>query len=172
MTRPTQIKRTIAKCTEWLRIGGIAAGFFFIYDTYDTHSTDNAIEAARFLTLVVGLALCGTCAIEGFFFPQASAHEKGFDIGAGRSNPYHRQNTLWFFSAAVMSVIVFVWYPDSPSANATYLLFVNLFLGLSAINHALEAIGNHNLTWQNLNRPFLFIALIAATVPILHGIMC
>ena len=83
-----------------------------------------------------------------------------------------RQNALWFFAATVISVIVFVWYPDSPSANATYLLFVNLFLGLSAINHALEAITNQNHTWQNLNRPFLLVALIVATVPILRGIMC
>ncbi len=169
MTLPLQIKRKISKYTEWSRIGGVAVGFYFVYDA---HSAGDAIEAARLLTLVIGLALCGTSAIEGLFFPKASALEKGFDMGKGRSNPYQRQNALWFFSATVVSVIVFVWYPDSPSANATYLLFVNLFLGLSAINHALEAIANQNLTWQNLNRPFLFVALIVATVPILRGIMC
>ena len=70
-------------------------------------------------------------------------------------------------AATVASVVVFAGYPTSRPASVTYLVLVTLFFGLSALNHAYQAIRHGNLTWQNLNRPFLFAALVAATVPIL-----
>jgi hypothetical protein len=172
MVKPKKSSSDIAKCIEWLRIGGVIGGvicgFYFVYNA---HSDGDVIQAARPLTLVLGIALCGTCAIEGIFFAKASALEKGFDSASAHSSQYQRQSALWFVTGTIVSVIVFVWYPETSAASLIYLLFVSIFLGLSAINHAYKAVCHRNVTWQNLNRPFLFIALIAATVPVIRGVL-
>ena len=157
----------VSNCIECLRIGGVAVGFYFAYDAL---SADDGIKAIRLLTLTIGL-LCGTSAFEGLFLAKASACAKGYDSDSSITNPYQKQNTLWFVASTVMSFIVFICYPDSATANVTYLLFINIFLGLSAINHSFEAVCHGNLTWQNLNRPFLFIVLIVATIPIIRDVL-
>lgn len=57
--------------------------------------------------------------------------------------------------------------PDATAAFLLYVVFICSFFVLSALNHAWQAIGHGNRTWQNLNRPFLSLAMVGASVPII-----
>ena len=155
----------LVKLAEAIRIIGSALGFFLAYGALETPASPDAI---RILALTFALALCAPCAVEGLCLAKATAREKGYDqLGSGRIDPYQRQSALWFLAATVVAV---AWALTAPEATAAFLLYVELiggFFVLSALNHAWEAIGGGNRTWQNLNRPFLSLALVGGGVPIL-----
>ena len=157
---------TLSNLIDWIRIFGVSIGYYFAFDAM---AADESARAIRLVTVVLGLALCATSAFEGLYLSEGSALAKGFDSASPGPNPYHRQSALWFVAGAAMSLVVFVCFPESSSANVTYILFVLFFLALSAFNHCYEAVRQCNLSWQNINRPFLFLGLIAGTIPIIRG---
>ena len=152
------------KVVESVRMMGSTAGFALAYRAMDTPLSSNAI---RILALTYAIALCGTCAFEGLFMAQSTALEKGYAKSAQDDrNPYQRQNTMWFLAATIVGVS---WASRSTEASGALLLYVVLvgvFFVLSAANHTWEAIVHGNRTWQNLNRPFLSLALVTASLPI------
>ena len=154
----------LVKIVEAMRIISTAVGFSLAYKALEHPPTDQAI---RTLTLTYAISLCGTCAFEGLFLAKATAKEKGYDHGQEvRVNPYHRQNTMWFLSASIVGV---AWASNSTTTVNASLLYITLtggFFILSAINHAWEAIAHGNSTWQNLNRPFLLLAMAGASIQI------
>ncbi len=158
----------LVKAVEATRIFGTAIGFYFVYDAY---GVNDFTEALMRLVLTLGIGLCGTCAVESLFLSKATAKEKGYDQGDDSVNPYQTQNAMWFVAGTFMAVFVYLVYPNSNPAGVTYLLLIVIFFGLSAVNHAYQAISHGNLTWQNLNRPFLFAGLIAASIPVLAKVL-
>ena len=168
MTKDTNsLGSLLTKAVEGVRIFGTGIGYYLVYDSY---GVDDYTGALMRLMLTLGIGLCGTCAIESLLLSKATAKEKGYDLGEGRVSPYQIQNGMWFVSGTFMAGFVYLVYPTSKPAAATYVLLVLIFFGLSAINHAYQAIRHSNLTWQNLNRPFLFAALIAASVPVVAAV--
>ena len=154
----------IIRAIEMIRIATMMAGFYWIYDR---QALGLEVEALRFLVLTLALSLCGTCALEGVFFSESSAREKGYRVEGERKSPYQVQNLAWFLAATATGVWLFEVDSQDPAALLGYAVFVLLFFGLSALNHGYQAIRFGNLTWQNVNRPVLFGVLIVAAVPVI-----
>jgi hypothetical protein len=60
---------------------------------------------------------------------------------------------------------VIVYFADwGIKAELTILFVFFFFFMLSAGNHAIEAIRHKNYKWQNINRPFILLLLLAGFV--------
>lgn len=158
------VKSSLVKLVEVIRILGVVLGFFLAYAALGAQSSPISI---RVLALTFAIAMCGTLAVEGIFLAKAAAREKGFDqVGSAMIDPYQRQNTMWFLAATLAGVAWAVWFPDAIEAFLLYVVLICSFFVLSALNHAWQAIEHGNRTWQNISRPFLSLALVAGSVPI------
>ena len=165
MRESAEVKSSLVKLLEFIRIIGTAFGFYLAYAARDVPSSPVSI---RILALTFAIAMCGTLALEGLFLAKATAREKGYDVvGDKMIDPYQLQNTMWFLAATIAGVVWSAWFPDATAAFLLYVVFICSFFVLSALNHAWQAIGHGNRTWQNLNRPFLSLAMVGASVPII-----
>ena len=97
----------IIRAIEMIRIATMMAGFYWIYDR---QALGLEIEALRFLVLTLALSLCGTCALEGVFFSESSAREKGYRVEGERKSPYQIQNLARFW----------IWYGLFRSPSTRY----------------------------------------------------
>ncbi|MCP4834261.1 MAG: hypothetical protein GY895_05790 [Phycisphaera sp.] len=158
--------RMLVKLVEAIRIVGTGIGFFL---AYQSNADPPSGEAIRILAGTMAFVMCGTCAFEGLFLARATAREKGFDVrrDSNRRNPYQVQNSLWFLAAAIVGGAWVVFRPTDTGGLLLCVVLVLLFLLLSAANHAWEAVVHRNLTWQNLDRPILALAMLGGSVPIL-----
>lgn len=139
---------------EILRIVGTAIAFYWGYKigfagTYDP------ITQLHFMIPTIIVAISGTSGLEGLFLGNESAKMKGFEVGSN----YQRQSAIALLSYAVIAVIVYFcnW---GIRAELTILFTFIFFFFFSAINHGVDAVKNKNYKLQNLNRPFLTLALI------------
>jgi len=139
---------------EILRIVGTAIAFYWGYKigfagTYDP------IAQLHFMIPTIIVAISGTSGLEGLFLGNESAKMKGFEVGSN----YQRQSAIALLSYAVIAVIVYFcnW---GIRAELTILFTFIFFFFFSAINHGVDAVKNKNYKFQNVNRPFLTLALI------------
>ncbi|MDG2020870.1 MAG: hypothetical protein P8J59_02865 [Phycisphaerales bacterium] len=159
------VKHGVVKLVEAVRIFGTGLGFYMAYAAWGDSPSPDAI---RILTLAFAISMCGTCAFEGLFLAKTTAREKGFDqAGGGSVGPYQRQNTMWFLVATVVGVVWATAFPDDVRAFLLYVVLICGFFLLSAVNHAWQAIAHRNMTWQNLDRPILAVAMAGGSVPII-----
>ena len=72
---------------------------------------------------------------------------------------HQRQSAIALLSYAVVALLV-MWLsgPLRRTDNPVRLCFFFIFSGL---NHGLDAIKNKNYKWQNINRPFITLLMIA-----------
>ena len=93
--------------------------------------------------------------MKDFFLGNESAKMKGFEVGSN----YQRQSAIALLSYAVIAVVVYLcnWGIRS---ELTILFTFFFFIFFSAINHGVDAVKNKNYKLQNVNRPFLTLALI------------
>jgi hypothetical protein len=165
MREPADVKRSLVKLLEFIRIIGTAFGFYLTYAALDVPSSPDSI---RILALTFAIAMCGTLTLEGLFLAKATSREKGYSVvGDEMIDPYQIQNTMWFLAATTAGVVWPVWFPDATSAFLLYVVLIGGFFVLSAVNHAWQAIGHRNRTWQNLSRPFLSLAMVGGSLPII-----
>lgn len=165
MNDSAKMKGNLVKLVEFVRIFGAAMGFYLVYASLEASSSPTSI---RTLALTFAIPMCGTLAAEGMFLAKATAREKGYDhVGNEMIDPYQIQNTMWFLAATIAGVVWFVWFPDATMAFLLYVVFICCFFVLSALNHAWQAIVHGNRTWQNLSRPFLSLAMVAGSVPVI-----
>ncbi len=144
----------IIKILEITRIVGAIAGYFVAYFT-----TDDPAQMIKILTLWMILFIAGLSGIEGLFFPNQAAREKGYETGSN----YQRQTAFFFLALAIMAVVVYFmkWGVFAElSLSFTFLLF----LLMSTINHAYQAIAKKNFKWNNVIRPFQTLFLIAVYI--------
>ncbi len=141
----------IIKILEFLRIAGVIAGYIIAYIAIDTPE-----ETLHTLTLWIIVSIAGLSGIEGLFFSKKAAAEKGFETGSN----YQIQSAFAFLSMAAIAILVYImnW---GVHADLTISFVFLLFLFLSSINHAWQAIEHKNYKWNNLIRPFQTILLIA-----------
>jgi hypothetical protein len=50
------------------------------------------------------------------------------------------------------------------AAELTIFLAFAFFLVFSGVNHAVDAVRRKNFAWQNVNRPFIALLLVAGTI--------
>jgi hypothetical protein len=140
---------------EILRIVGTVVAFYWGYKigfagTYDP------IAQLHFMVPAIIVAISGTSGLQGLFLGNESAKIKGFEVGSN----YQRQSAIALLSYAVIAVIVYFcnW---GIRAELTILFTFIFFFFFSAVNHGVNAVKNKNYKWQNVNRPFLTLSLIA-----------
>lgn len=146
----------IIKIIEIIRISGASFGIYWAY--YIGMSTSTPAESVlHILAPWIIVSIAGTSAIEGLFFGNQAAAEKGFK----NDGNYAYQSRIGLLSYAVISLIVYFanW---GTNAELTIMLTFMFFMFFSAINHGYQAVAHHNYHWANLNRPFLTALLIAA----------
>jgi len=148
-----------------IRIAGVVIAFFFGYqigfaDGYDP------IAQLHFMTPIIIATIAGISGLEGIFFAKMSAEIKGFEVGSN----YQRQSAIALLSYAVVAIIVYL-YNWGIKAELTILFAFIFFFFFSGINHGIDAIRRKNYKWQNINRPFITLLLIAGLIyPVIKAV--
>ncbi len=146
------------KILDYLRIAMVGLAFFFGYrigfaDGY------NPIAQLHFMIPVIISAIAGISGVEGLVFGKQSAELKGYETGSN----YQRQSAIALLSYAFIAL--FVWWVDwGIKAELTILFAFMFFFIFSAVNHAVDAVKRKNYKWQNINRPFITLLLLAGLI--------
>jgi len=141
-----------------IRIVLVGIAFFFGYlvgfgETYDP------IAQLHLMIPVVIVAIAGISGIEGLFFGKQAALAKGYETGSN----YQKQSAFALLSYAFGALLIY--FADwGIKAELSVLFIFFFFFTLSAGNHGLEAIRKKNYKWQNINRPFILLLLLAGFV--------
>jgi len=145
----------ILKALDILRIALVAIAFYFGYSIGFANGYDPFAQLHFMIPIVVG-AIAGLSGIEGLFFARQAAEIKGYETGSN----YQRQSAISLLAFAVVALFVYVvnW---GIRAELTIFFAFMFFLTFSGLNHAIDAISRGNYKWQNINRPFITILLIA-----------
>ena len=148
----------ILKILDILRIAIVSAAFFFGYRIGFAHGYD-PIAQLHFMIPVIIVAISGISGLEGLLFAKKSAEIKGFEVGSN----YQRQSAIALLSYSFIAVLVYFvnW---GIRAELTVLFVFLFFFFFSGLNHAIDAIKRKNYTWQNINRPFITLLLIAGMI--------
>jgi len=138
-----------------IRIALVGIAFFFGYSIGFSGSYD-PVSQLHFMIPVVVVAIAGISGIEGLLFGKKAAQAKGFKTGSN----YQKQSAFALLSYAFGALVVYFanWGIKS---ELTVLFVFFFFFTLSAVNHGLEAVRNKNYRWQNINRPFILVLLLA-----------
>ena len=146
------------KSLDIIRIAIVSAAFFFGYQIGFADGY-NPIAQLHFMipTIIIGMA--GISGLEGLFFAKQSAELKGFAINSN----YQRQNAIALLSYAVVAVLIYFLDWGIKSELTIFFTFIFFFI-FSAVNHGVDAIRNKNYKWQNINRPFLTLSLVAGMI--------
>jgi hypothetical protein len=119
----------------------------------------NPIAQLHFMIPVLITAVAGISGIEGLFFGKASAMNKGFEMGSN----YQKQSAIALLSYAVVALII-CFMNWGIYAELTILFAFIFFFFFSGVNHAIDAVRRKNYKWQNINRPFITLLLIAGLI--------
>jgi hypothetical protein len=148
----------IVKILDNLRILLVCATFFFGYRIGFAHGYDPVAQLHFMIPLVI-LAIAGISGIEGILFGRMTAEAKGFETGSN----YQRQSAIGLLSYAVIAVVIYFINWGIKAELTIFFAFI-FFLFFSGVNHAADAIRRKNYAWQNVNRPFITLILIAGMI--------
>lgn len=143
---------------DFVRIAAVAVAFFFGYKIGYAEAYD-PIAQLHFMIPIIIVAIAGISGLEGIFFAKKSAKLKGFEVGSN----YQRQSAIALLSYAIIALIIYL-FKWGIKAELTILFAFIFFFFFSAINHGVEAVKKKNYKWQNMNRPFITLLLIAGLV--------
>lgn len=141
-----------------LRIVLVGIAFYFGYsigfgEVYDP------VAQLHFMIPVVIVAIASISGMEGLLFGKKAALAKGYETGSN----YQKQSSIALLSYAFGAILVY--FTDWGIKSELTILFVFFFFfTFSAFNHALEAIRHKNYKWQNINRPFILVMLLAGFI--------
>jgi hypothetical protein len=149
------MKKIIAIIMEWVRPAGIVA-VYFIAGHYGT----DAGSTFHILGPLIVVIMSGSVAFESLVLGPACSEK----IGYKPDRPYQIQSGLNNLATAVTALLVFLldW---GIFADATVVIAMLIFFTLSAGNHALTAIKQHDLKPANLMRPIMTLVLLALLLP-------
>lgn len=139
-----------------LRMVLVGVAFFFGYQIGFADAGYDPAAQLHFMVPVIIIAVAGISGLEGLFFGKQAAAAKGFEVGSN----YQRQSSIALLSYAVVAVLVYfrAW---GIHAELTILFAFLFFFLFSGLNHAIDAVRNKNYKWQNINRPFITLLMIA-----------
>jgi hypothetical protein len=146
------------KILDILRIVLVCATFFFGYRIGFAHGYDPQAQLHFMIPLIV-VAIAGISGLEGLFFGRASATLKGFEVGSN----YQRQSAIALVSYAATSVGVYFSQWGIKAELTIFFAFIFFFI-FSGVNHAIDAVRRKNYAWQNINRPFITLLLVAGFI--------
>ncbi|TRZ66670.1 hypothetical protein D4R20_00180 [bacterium] len=148
----------IIKIFDILRIVITSGAFFWGYKIGFTNGYD-PIAQLHFMIPVIIAAIAGISGLEGIFFAEKSAEIKGFEVGSN----YQRQSAIALSSYAVIAIIIYFSNWGIKAELTIFFAFIFFFI-FSGLNHAIDAIKRKNYKWQNINRPFITLLLIAGMI--------
>ncbi|MEI7663798.1 MAG: DUF6790 family protein [Bacteroidota bacterium] len=148
----------IIKILDILRIALVSAAFFFGYRIGFANGY-NPVPQLHFMIPVIIVAIAGISGLEGLFFGRRSAEAKGFETGSN----YQKQSAIAMLSYPAVAVIICSLNWGVKTELAIFFAFIFFFL-FSAVNHTVDAIKRKNYKWQNINRPFLTLLIIAGMI--------
>ena len=149
----------IVKIMDILRMVIVFLAFYFGYNIGFEQGFYDPVAQLHFMIPLIILAISGLSGIEGLFFARESAEAKGFEVGSN----YQTQSAIALLSYAVIAVLI--WFIKwGIKAELTIFMTFIFFFFFSALNHAVDAIKRKNYKWQNINRPFLLLLLIAGMI--------
>jgi hypothetical protein len=148
----------IIKILDILRMVLVCVAFYFGYKIGYTNGY-NPEAQLHFMIPVIVFVIAGFSGFEGLFFGRKSAEAKGFETGSN----YQRQSAIGLLSYAVIAVLVSLLRWGIRAELTIFFAFIFFFAG-SAINHAYDAVKRKNYRWQNINRPFITLILIAGMI--------
>ena len=146
------------KIFDMLRIVIVSLTFFWGYKIGFSNGY-NPIAQLHFMIPVIIVTIAGISGLEGLFFAKKSAESKGFEVGSN----YQRQSAIALLSYAVVAIIVVISNWGIKAELTIFFTFIFFFI-FSGFNHAMDAILRKNYKWQNLNRPFITLLLIAGMI--------
>lgn len=146
------------KILDWIRIFAVGIAFFFGYQIGFANGYDPYAQL-HFMIPIIIFAIAGLSGLEGIFFGRKAAELKGFEFGSN----YQKQSAIALLSYAVISLLVYFW-DWGIKAELTILFAFLFFFFFSAANHGWIAVRTKNYKWQNINRPFITILLIAGLI--------
>lgn len=147
--------KTFLNFLDYFRIFGVSLGFYFSYQIGFENGYD-PIAQLHFMVPVVVVIIAGISGLEGLLFGKVSAKNKGFETGSN----YQKQSAIALLSYAFGALLVYFLHYGI-KAELTILFTFLFFFVFSGINHAREAIIKKNYQWQNINRPFISLLMIA-----------
>lgn len=142
-----------------VRIVLVGIAFYFGYSIGFADDTYDPISQLHFMIPLVVIAIAGISGIEGLLWGKKAAEAKGYEIGSN----YQKQSAFALISYAFGAIVVYFANLGINSELTILMVFI-FFFTLSAGNHGLEAIRKKNFKWQNINRPFILILLIAGFI--------
>lgn len=148
----------ILQILDILRILIVFVAFFFGY-LIGFSNDYNPVLQLHFMIPVVIVAIAGISGLEGLFFSKKSAEIKGYETGSN----YQRQSAIALLSYAFVAVLVYLCDWGIKAELTIFFTFIFFFF-FSAMNHAMDAIRRKNYKWQNINRPFITLLLIAGMI--------
>jgi len=148
----------LIKIFDIARIVLVSFSFFWGYKIGYAHGYD-PIAQLHFMIPVIIVSIAGISGLEGLLFADQSAEAKGFETGSN----YQRQSAIALLSYAVIAILVYFMDWGIKAELSIFFAFIFFFI-FSAVNHAVDAIKRKNYRWQNLNRPFITLLLIAGMI--------
>ncbi|MEI6681191.1 MAG: DUF6790 family protein [Bacteroidota bacterium] len=148
----------VIKLLDILRIVLVLVAFFFGHLIGFTNGY-HPVPQLHFMIPVIIVAIAGISGLEGVFLGRRSAAAKGFETGSN----YQKQSAIAMLSypAAAILAWFFNW---GIRAELTILFAFIFFFFFSAVNHTIDAVVRKNYRWQNINRPFLTLLIIAGMI--------
>lgn len=143
------------KMLDWIRIIGVSVAFFLGYNIGFAEGYDPVAQLHLMIPITI-LAIAGLSGLEGLLWGKAAAKLKGFETGSN----YQRQSAIALLSYAFAALLIWLlnW---GLKAELTILFTFFFFFMCSGINHGMQAIKHKNYAWQNINRPFITLLLLA-----------
>jgi hypothetical protein len=145
----------VLRILDILRILITAVAFFKGYSIGFANGY-NPEAQLHFMIPVILTAIAGLSGIEGLFLSDKAAEIKGFEKGSN----YQKQSAIAMLSYPMLAIIVY-FYNWGIKSELTILFAFIFFFFFSGINHTYDAVKNRNFKWQNINRPFITLILIA-----------
>lgn len=149
----------LSNIIDVFRILLVSASFFFGYligfagDEYDP------ARQLNFMIPIVIVAVAGISGLEGLLYADKAAEAKGYEKGS----KYQKQSAIALLSYTFMAIVVYFAKWGTLAELAVFGSFIFFFV-FSGYVHAVSAIRDKNLAWQNINRPFITLMLIAGMV--------
>ena len=148
----------LIKIFDILRILIVCFTFFWGYKIGFANGYD-PIAQLHFMIPMIITTVAGFSGLEGLFFGKQSAEAKGFEVGSN----YQRQSAIALLSYAAVAVFVYFSNWGIKAELTVFFAFIFFFI-FSGVNHAVDAIQRKNYRWQNINRPFITLMLVAGMI--------
>jgi hypothetical protein len=149
----------LSNAIDVIRIILVCAAFFFGYQIGFSGEVYDPAQQLNFMIPLVIAAVAGISGLEGLLYGDKAAEAKGYEKGS----KYQKQSAIALLSYTFMAIVAYFANWGTLAELTVFGSFIFFFV-FSGYVHALSAIRDKNFAWQNINRPFITLMLIAGMV--------